>query len=103
MDFLDQLIDPIYAHQTDQTEVTARRLGVMIAAALITSDERQRYEMIAHKLTEEEANKLCDKLRDLQPTPGYHTIAQSQEDIKKAIRHAIERDDYYYEERRKIV
>lgn len=103
MDFLDYLIDPLYAHQTDQTEVTARRLGVMIAAALITSDERQRYEMMAHKLTEEEALKLCDKLKDSMPTPGYHTIAISQEDIRTAIRQAIDRDNYYYEERRKDV
>jgi hypothetical protein len=103
MDFLDQLIDPLYAHQTDQTEVTARRLGFMIAAALITSDERQRYEMIAHKLTEEQAKQLCDKLQDAMPQPGYHTIAQSQEDIKKAIRHAIEKDDYYHDQRHKIV
>ncbi len=99
MDFLDQLIDPFYAHQTDQTEVTARRLGVMIAAALITSDERQRYEMMAYKMTEQEALQLCEKLKDLMPQPGYHTIAISQADIKQAIRHAIEKDDYYYDER----
>lgn len=99
MGFLDDIIDPFYAHQTDQTEVTARRLGVMISVALITSDERQKYEMIAHKLTEEEAKKLCEKLQDAMPQPGYHTIAQSQEDIKKAIRHAIDRDNYYHDER----
>ena len=100
MDFLDYLIDPLYAHQTDQTEVTARRLGFMIAAALITSDERQRYESMAHKLTEQQAIELCEKLKDAMPQPGYHTIAQSQEDIKRAIRHAIERDNYYNDERR---
>ncbi len=99
MGFLDDIIDPLYAHQTDQTEVTSRRLGAMISAALITSDERQRYESIAYKLTEEEAVKLCDKLRDCMPTPGYHTIAQSQEDIKRAIRQAIDRDNYYHDER----
>ena len=27
----------------------------------------------------------------------------SQEDIKKAIRHAIEKDDYYHDQRHKIV
>lgn len=75
----------------------------MIATALINSDERDKLEMMAHKLTEDEAQKLCDKLKDSMPQVGYHTIAISQEDIKKAIMYAKDKDEYYYEQRRKNI
>lgn len=103
MDFLDELIDPLYAHQTDQTETTSRRLGVMIATALIDSDERVKLEMMAWKLSESEAKELCNKLKDCMPQMGYHSIPHSVEEQGMAIRYAVDKDNYYVDERRKNI
>jgi hypothetical protein len=102
-DFLDDLIDPLYAHQTDQTETTSRRLNAMIATALITSEERNRLESIAYKISEAEALALCEKLKDSMPQVGYHTIPHSVEDFGKAIRYAVDKDDYYNDNRSKNI
>lgn len=75
----------------------------MIATALINSDERDKLEMMAHKLTEDEAQKLCDKLKDSMPQVGYHTIPHSVEEMGKAIRYAVDKDTYYNDERRKNI
>lgn len=103
MGFLDEIIDPLHAHPTDQTEVTSRRLNWMISAALITSETRAKYESIAYKLSEEEAIKLCEKLKDDMPQPGYHTIPLSVEDQGRAIRYSVAKDDYYNDQRSKNI
>lgn len=99
MDFLDELVDPFYAHPTDQKETTSRRLNYMIAIALINSDERNRYQMEAYKLSEEEALNLCDKLQEFMPIPGHHNTAHSVEEQGRAIRYAVDKDNYYYDDR----
>jgi hypothetical protein len=102
-DFLDYLIDPLHAHPTGQTETTSRRLNLMISVALINSDERVKLESIAYKLSEDEAQKLCDKLKDSMPQVGYHTIPHSVEEFGRAIRYAVDKDDYYNDQRSKNV
>lgn len=103
MDFLDELVDPLHAHPTDQKETTSRRLNYMIATALINSDERKKYESEWYKLTEQQALDLCDKLKDSMPIPGHHTTAHSLEEQGRAIRYAVDKDNYYYDERRKDI
>ncbi len=101
MSFLDEIIDPLLAHQTDQTETTSRRLGVMIATALIDSDERVKLEMKAWKLSEAEAQELCNKLKDCMPTMGYHSWPHSVAEFGQAIRYAVDKDTFYNDERTK--
>lgn len=95
MDFLDHLIDPLLSNQNDLTEMTARRLNYMIAVALIDWEERHRLEMKVHKLTEKEGLELCEKLKDSMPQMGYHSIPLSVEEQGRAIRYAVDKDDYY--------
>lgn len=82
--------EPEYA-----SEVTMRRLNYMIAAALITSEERTELEMKSYTLTEEQAQQEIERLQDQMPIPGHHTIAHGLEDIRKAVKYAIEKDDYH--------
>lgn len=103
MDFLDELTDPLHAHPTDLTETTSRRLNFMIATALISSEERNKYESEWYKMTEAQALDLCDKLKDSMPIPGHHTTAHTLDEQKRAIRYAVDKDNYYYDERRKDI
>jgi hypothetical protein len=74
---------------------------MMISVAMINSDERQKLEMIAYKLSEEEALKLCSRLQDSMPQVGYHTIPHSVIEQGQAIRYAVDKDTYYNDERSK--
>lgn len=99
MSFLDEIIDPIMSNETDQKETTSRRLNYMIAVAMISSEERNTYEMQAFRLSEEHAQQLCEKLKQFMPQVGYHTIPQSVSEQGEAIRYAVDKDNYYYDDR----
>jgi len=72
-----------------------RRLNFMIAAALITSEEREQLEAKAYTFNEDEAQEWITKLNDQMPIPGFHTIAHGMEDINKAARYAADKDDFH--------
>jgi hypothetical protein len=76
-------------------EVTLRRLGFMIAASLISSEEKQEMEMRTYLLNESEALELIEYLKEFQPIPGFHTIAHGVKDINTAARFAADKDDFY--------
>lgn len=67
----------------------------MLAASLIDSEDKVSLEMKMYTLTEEEALQEIDKLRDVQPIPGFHTIAHGMEEINRAARFAADKDDFY--------
>lgn len=77
------------------SEVTLRRLGFMIAASLIPSEEKQDLEMRMYLLNEQEANEICEYLREFQPIPGFHTVAHGMEDINRAVKFAVDKDNFY--------
>jgi len=82
--------EPDYA-----SEVTMRRLNMMIATALITSEERNRLETIAYKFSEDEAQTEIQKLEQQMPIPGFHTIPHGMDEINRAARFAADKDDFY--------
>lgn len=67
----------------------------MIAAALITSEERSNLETIAYTFNESEAQEWIDKLQDQMPIPGFHNTAHGMDEINKAVRFAVDKDDFY--------
>jgi hypothetical protein len=89
MSFLDDLINPEPASET-----TTRRLNMMVSMALISSEEKLKYEMESWKYTEEEAREACRKLESCMPIPGYHTLPTNVGDAMAATRLRVERDDF---------
>lgn len=76
-------------------EVTLRRLGFMIAASLIYSEEKQGLEIRTYLLNETEALELIDYLKEFQPIPGFHTVPHGVKDINLAVKFAADKDDFY--------
>lgn len=94
MGFLDEIIDPIQSNQSDQTETTSRRLNYMISIALISSEEKIKYEMECWKLSEAEARIAIEKLEQYMPIMGHHSIPKSVRQCIEATRLRVERDNF---------
>lgn len=77
------------------SEVTIRRLRYYIAVALIGSEERMQIETESYFYNEQEAQEKIDYLINYLPIPGHHTIAHGMEEIKRAVKYAITKDDFY--------
>lgn len=83
------------SEQEFASEITMRRLNMMISTALILSDERNELEMIAYTYTEEEANEKIEYLKEFLPQVGYHTVPHGMEDINRAVKYSVDKDDFY--------
>lgn len=93
MDFLDQLIDPIYSNNSDLKETTRRRLEYMIAAALITPEEKLWLEHKSINPTEKEAQEIITILSNMMPIMGLHSTPHSLKEKKEARDYLIAKDD----------
>jgi hypothetical protein len=91
MSFLDDIISEGFGVVSEQT---TRRLNMMISMALISSEERLKYEMESWKYTEEEAKAAIKKLESCMPIVGYHTLPTNVGDAAEATRLRVERDDF---------
>lgn len=77
------------------SEVTIRRLRYYIAVALIGSEERLKIEEESYFYNEQEAQEKIDYLNNYLPIPGHHTIAHGVEEINRAVKYAVTKDDFY--------
>lgn len=98
MSFLDDIISDGFEKAS---ETTTRRLNLMISTALISSEERLKYEMESWKYNEEEAKAACKKLESCMPIVGYHTLPTNVGDAMEATRLRVERDDFQEQRWRK--
>lgn len=95
MNFLDQLIDPVYSYQGDLTEQTIRRLNFMVSTALLNSSEKFWYEMNSFKFTEEQAKEHIAKLQEFMPIMGLHSWPHSVIELGQAIQYQVDKDNLH--------
>lgn len=95
MNFLDQLVDPLYSYQGDLTETTSRRLNFMISVALLLPNEREWYENNSYKFSEDEAREHIIKLQEFMPIMGLHRWPHSVEEYRQAIKYQVAKDDLH--------
>lgn len=78
------------------SEVTRRRLELMISVALLNPNERLRFEDKAIFATEEEALKMIEQLRSFMPIMGLHRWPHGMnEELGQAIRYQVDKDDFH--------
>lgn len=78
------------------SELTRRRLELMVSIASISSEEKAKCEQIGASITEEEAMKLIEKLKDYMPIMGLHRWPHGQkEELGQAIRYQVAKDNLH--------
>lgn len=77
------------------SELTRRRLELMISIASISSEEKSKWELKGAFITEEEALKEIEKLKDYMPIMGLHSIPLDMREQKRAIRYQVDKDDLH--------
>jgi hypothetical protein len=78
------------------SEVTRRRLEMMISVALLNPNERLRFEEKSNFATEEEALKMIEALKTFMPIMGLHRWPHGMnEELGQAIRYQVAKDDFH--------
>jgi hypothetical protein len=77
------------------SEVTRRRLELMISIALLTPDEKLKYEDRAIFITEDEAQKVMQELVEYMPIMGLHLWPLDVKQQGQAIRYQVMKDDFH--------
>lgn len=83
------------------SEVTRRRLEFMISVALLTPNEKLKYEKQSIFISEEEANKVIEELKQIMPIMGLHNWPLDMRQQAEAIKYQVAKDDLHEERWRK--
>jgi hypothetical protein len=88
-DYIEQEPEPV-------SEVTRRRLEMMISVALLNPNERLRYEEKSVFISEQDALKMCEELKPFMPIMGLHRWPHGQnEELGLAIKYQVDKDDLH--------
>lgn len=99
MSFVDDYIEQ---EPEAVSEVTRRRLELMISVALLNPNERLRFEERSVNPTELEALKMIEELKPFMPIMGLHRWPHGQnEELGAAIKYQVEKDDLHEQRWRK--
>lgn len=93
MSFADDYIEQ---ESEEVSEVTRRRLEVMISVALLNPNERLKYEERTVFISEEDGLKVCEELKQFMPIMGLHRWPHGQnEELTMAIKYQADKDDFH--------
>lgn len=93
MSFVENYIEP---EQEPVSEVTRRRLEMMISVALLNPNERLKFEDRSVNPSEQEALKMISDLIPFMPIMGLHRWPHGQnEELGMAIRYQVDKDDLH--------
>jgi len=94
--------DYIEQEPEEVREVTRRRLEMMISVALLNPNERLRYEEKSIFISEQDALKMCEELKEYMPIMGLHRWPHGQnEELGSAIKYQVDKDNLHEQRWRK--
>lgn len=81
--------------QQECSEMTGRQLCYMFSVALISSEEKLKYENTWFRFSEKEARSHIDNLQNSMPVMGLHAWPHSVIEFGQAIKYQVAKDDLH--------